>query len=137
VKTNEIYEDEYFIVGQEEKYYFIPGFYEIKERNLEWDNSLESISKLATIEKSIRDTLLELGIELVGIYREESTNGDFKVLIIPYHIEALKKLGISPNLYQPYIQYYLENYTVLNNNNVSKTNDAIIEKLKNINEVSL
>lgn len=120
-----IYKDEYYTILQTPEYPNIPGFYTIIENNKEWYSSIESINRLALLEKTIRQELLNLGIQLVGIYREESAAKKFKVLIIPYYIKQLEKLQISPDLYQPYIQKYLNSFDDSYTDKVNETNSVM------------
>lgn len=125
-----IYEDEYLVVRQSEIYSNVPGFYTITVKKDTWDNSLDSIDRLSMIEKKIRDVLFEVGIELVGIYNEQSEDRDFIVFVIPYHIKKLKLLGISPDLYQPHIPEYLQSFDVSNKEDVYSLNEKMIRELK-------
>lgn len=115
-----IYEDEYFIVKQDDKYINVPGLYVITEKKVKWDSSTDSINNLAIIEKKIRDSMLDMGLELVGIYKEQSQDKGFKVIIIPYHLEVLNKLEINYDMYQPYISKYLDFF---NNEYADRTNE--------------
>lgn len=103
-----IYSDEHFIVKQNPDYPMSPGFYIIQNKQMQWESSKDSIIKLADLQKYIRNGLWEMGVQLVGIYMEKSNDGRLKSLIIPYHLEVLRKLNISPDLYQPYIDLYLQ-----------------------------
>lgn len=129
-----IYEDEYYIVRQSEEYK-IPGFYVITEKNERWDSSFESINRLAAIEKKIRDSLLDMGMELVGIYREQTPENGFRVMLIPYHVNILKELGISPELYQPKIETYLKGFPPSQTENISEVNRQMTLKMKKDGEL--
>lgn len=106
---NTLYEDDYYLVRQHNTFHNIPGFYVITRKSDDLDNNIEAIYRLAELEKMIRDFLLSKNVELIGIYREQSEKG-FQIFIIPYHIEILKKLDISPDLYQPFIEKYLSSF---------------------------
>ena len=120
-----IYKDEYYTILQTPEYPYIPGFCTIIENNKEWYSSIESINRLALLEKIIRQELLNLGVQLVGIYREESPDKKLKVLIIPYHIKQLENLQISPDLYQPYISKYLNSFDTSYTDKVKETNSVM------------
>jgi len=124
-----IYEDEYFYVHQSSEYKNVPGFYVITEKNTKWNSTSKTINRLAEIEKNIRDGFLELGIQLVGIYREQTPENEFKVLLIPYHLEVLTKLGISPDEYQPYIEKYLKSFNEEHSDSVRNINNVMVKKL--------
>lgn len=124
-----IYEDSYYIITQHSDYKFVPGFYVIKENSCHWFDSKESINRLAELEKKIRDYLLTKGVELVGIYKEDTELG-FSVYIIPYHIEVLERLVISPDLYQPFISKYLKFFDKTYKDKVNSYNTGLKELLK-------
>lgn len=123
-----IYEDYYYTITQHPEYKNIPGFYVINENNCSWDESVESINRLPELEKCIRDYLLEIGVELVGIYKEQTDSG-FQVYLIPYHISVLEKNCISPDLYQPYISKYLNSFDEKYKEEVIKYNNQLVKKL--------
>lgn len=129
-KRNIIYSDDFYKVVQCQEFPYIPGFYTILENQQKWYSSDESINRLAILEKIIRDVLLSIGVELVGIYREECDNGFFRVLLIPYYIDELKRNNISPDLYQPYISKYLNSFDKSYMEQVKSTDNIMIKKLK-------
>lgn len=123
---NEIlYEGKYFLLQQNNKYPFIPGCYQIIEKDdVNFIYSTQKIEELARLEKKIRDFLLENNMQLVGIYKEEE-NGRFNFYIITYHIEVLKQNNINPDLYQPYIEKYLSSFSKKNLENVKVLNKKL------------
>lgn len=115
-----IYSDNYFSIMQNMEYPHVPGFFVIKGKRPDSFFCNESITRLAILEKEIRDGLLSVGAELVGIYREEMEDGSLQVLMIPYYVEKLIQNDISPDLYQPYIQRYLKSFSEFH---LEKTNE--------------
>lgn len=105
-----IYEDKFYKVIQTKDYPNIPGCYTIVEKEFYDNFTVEKSKTLALLEKKIRKQLLDLGIELVGIYKQEENEGLLNVIIIPYHLDRLEELDISPDGYQPYIEEYLNSY---------------------------
>jgi len=129
-----LYENECFIVKQSEEFPFVPGFYTIVEKEKSWDNSPKTVATLAKLEKCIRDTLFELGVELVGIYKEQYIDNEFRVLIVPYHVDILLKLNIPPDEYQPHITRYLNSFDKSFEKISDEINDKIIMALNNLEE---
>lgn len=126
-----LYQDKYFYITKCKEFPNVPGLFAIYENGNKWDSSEISIKRLALIEKTIRDELMNQGIDLVGIYREEYENGTFRILIIPYDVKILKQNNISPDLYQPYIKEYLESFKK-KSNNCNNKNAKIMNRLKEI-----
>lgn len=131
--SKEIYCDEFYRVVPCPEYPSVPGFYVIFERDKPWYSSINSIKRLAILEKTIRDELLLLGTELVGIYHEEIEE-KFRVLIIPYYVQKLRENGISPDLYQPFITKYLNSFVEFNLSLINDINNKISNKLERIKE---
>ena len=104
-----IYENEYYLVETIDEYKNVPGLCQIKEKNIKWYDSSETVDNLAVLEHTIRRVLLDLGATLTGIYREEKDV--FRIIIIPYFIDKLEENNISPDLYQPYINKYLDSFS--------------------------
>jgi len=129
-----IYEDEYYKIFNHEKFNNVPGMVVIKPKSENWYSTDAAIERLAILEKSIRDYLLEIGIELVGIYREQNEEGKFEITMIPYHIHQLNLLGISPDLYQPFIEKYLNSFDSSHINEVNSINKKLSLKLRNVGE---
>lgn len=127
---NVLYKDQYFYITNCDEYPNVPGMFAIYENNVIWYSSEKSIKRLCIIEKTIRDALMQQGIELIGIYREEYKNG-FRILIIPYDIKILKQNNISPDLYQPYIREYLDSFKT-KDTDCNKINTKILNRLKEI-----
>ena len=126
-----LYNGKYFILKQNKNFQYIPGCYEIIEKSEEsWIYSEDAITELAVLEKSIRDFLLENGMSLVGIYREEQEN-KFKFYIMTYHVKKLEELNISPDLYQPYIEQYLSSFNDSYKNDVEYLNKNLKKRLFN------
>jgi len=129
-----IYEDEYYEIFHHEKFSNVPGMVVIKPKLENWYSIDAAIEKLAILEKIIRDYLLEIGIELVGIYREQNEEGKFEITMIPYHVHQLNLLGISPDLYQPFIEKYLNSFDSSHINEVKLINKKLSLKLGNVGE---
>lgn len=127
---NVLYKDQYFYITNCDEYLNVPGMFAIYENNEIWYSSEKSIKRLCIIEKTIRDALMQQGIELIGIYREEYKNG-FRILIIPYDIKILEQNNISPDLYQPYIREYLDSFKT-KDTDCNKINTKILNRLKEI-----
>lgn len=124
-----LYRDSFFTIAQHEDYENIPGFYVIRESNCDWNISMNGIKKLAELEQTIRQFLLELGVDLVGIYREYKEN-KICIYIIPYHIDILQEMNISPDLYQPYIEEYLKNFPNSKIKKVEEYNKLLVKRMK-------
>lgn len=124
-----LYEDEYFYITNCKEFPKVPGLVAIYSKIDYWYCSKNSIKKLALIEKTIREELMNQGFELAGIYREEYKKNKFRILIIPYDVKILEKNNISPDMYQPYIRKYLESFedTAVSTNDV---NVKVLKKLK-------
>lgn len=126
-----LYEDQYFYITQCKEFPNVPGLFAIYENGNKWYSSKDSINRLATIEKAIRDELMNQGIDLVGIYKEEYEKDVFRILIIPYDVKILKQNNISPDLYQPYIKEYLESFCT-KNTDLENKNEKILSRLKEL-----
>ena len=128
---NEIlYEGKYFLLKQNDKYPFIPGCYQLIEKDkISFIYSSEKLEELVRLEKKVRDFLLENNMQLVGIYKEEH-NGLFKFYIITYHVEMLKQNNIDPDLYQPYIERYLSSFSEEKTDNVKVLNKKLKKYFK-------
>lgn len=126
-----LYEDQYFYITKCDEFPNVPGLLVIYENGEKWYSSEKSIKRLATIEKTIRDELMQQGIKLTGIYREEYENNKFRVLVIPYDVKILQQNNISPDLYQPYIREYLESFKQ-RNADCDNINAKILTRLKEL-----
>ena len=129
-----IYEDKYYKIYYHEKFSNVPGMVVIKPKLEEWYYNDKAIEKLAILEKAIRDCLFEVGVELVGIYKEQDENGKYEITMIPYHIYKLNSLGISPDLYQPFIEKYLNSFDSSDVNELNSINKKITLKLRTVGE---
>ena len=123
-----LYEDQYFYITKCEEYPNVSGMLVIYEKDNKWYVNKESIKRLAILEKTIREELMNVGKELAGIYREEYEDNKFRILIIPYDVKVLVENNISPDLYQPYIKQYLDSYK--ENNDCDEVNRKILIRLK-------
>ncbi len=127
-----LFENKFFYITKCEEFPYVPGLLAIYEKDVKWNCNEKIIKLLAEIEKIIRDELMEQGVALTGIYREEYEDDRFRILIIPYDVKILEQNNISPDLYQPYIREYLESFNN-DNNDYNIKDDKIILKLKEIN----
>lgn len=130
-----LYEDQYFYITNCDEFPNVPGFVTIYTKSDIWYSSKDSIKRLSLIEKIIREELMKQGFELAGIYGEEYDDNKFRILIIPYNVEILRKNNISPDLYQPHIRTYLESFEQKNSisNNINK---KILKKLKKVGDLN-
>lgn len=128
-----LYEDQYFYITKCEEFPNVPGLLTIYEKDNNWYSSEASIKRLALIEKTIREELMEQGFELTGIYKEEYDDNEFRILIVPYDVKILKQNNISPDLYQPFIRKYLESFKQKNNSS-DEINEKILARLKGRND---
>lgn len=128
---NILYKDEHFLIIHNEKYCYVPGFLNIISINDAWDESIEKIEKIARLEQTIRKLFLELDIQIVGLYREEDENEDFTISIIPFHVKQLEFLGISPDMFQPYIEKYLNSFDISFIKEVKFIDEKVSNALKN------
>lgn len=123
-----LYEDNDFYITKCEEFFNVPGFFVINLKKDKWYLDSSLMMRLAKIEKTIRDELMNLNIELTGIYKEEDVDGNLRVLIIPYDVKVLENNKISPDLYQPYIREYLDTFKV-NDGDLDK---KILQKLEEL-----
>lgn len=102
-----VFSTENWVLSRLDKYLFISGCYQLSRQE---GVALEerALKECAFILKQIRLALEKNNMKLVGIYFEPTEEYDF--LIIPFHINALEKLGISPDAFQPEIYRYLSEY---------------------------
>lgn len=131
-----LYEDQYFYITNCDEFPNVPGLLIIYSKRDNWYSTIDSIKRLALIEKIIREELMKVGFELVGIYREEYYDNEFRILIIPYNVEILNRNSISPDLYQPYIRKYLESFEQKKyiSNSINKKILKKLEKGENYND---
>lgn len=104
-----VYEDNNYCVFQSETL-GIPGCFCVTSKNKNWFVNRRAISELSKIQKAVRDSLMLLGIEVMGIYMEEDSSNNLKSLCIPFHKKTLDYLHIPIDNYQPNIQNYINYY---------------------------
>lgn len=107
----QIYNDELFLVEQNNTYIYAPGFFIVRELSEKWDYSIENIKRFCNIQKRIRTFLLQNNYTLVMSYMEHSETDEMTLFILPYDLEVLSKLDIDPEEPQSHMFNYLNYFT--------------------------
>ena len=105
-----VWENEAFVVVRKAYYIPVPGLYFVLRKYPQPETSFLEIGLYAKTIKMMRMFLASCDVHMAGIYFHSNRDGEAYVEVIPYHVSALKELGIPLDEYQPHIERYLAYY---------------------------